>query len=227
MKRAPVAQWQSAGIVSRGPVVRLHPGRSIFLAAAFTLALLSAYMAQPAYAEDQGGQFSSEGLTGSGVVATDEGTHTPSFFAREEARYRRGRFQLAAQLTGQSEKAGVSLEDQATVESVEGFLLVSERVVPGGALAGVVGITRASLGTPGPIRRTWLGGALLGTRDRYLLVGVGEREVVAPGLLAMAAFRAHLREKVGVCGDVAGRYVDGRLKYQARAYAYATVWGTR
>lgn len=171
------------------------------------------------------GEITHETMTGSGVVLTDAGNRTPNFTAREELRYRVGRLQLAVRLDGSAEKAGVDLAEPGTVTTIEAYALGSYRVIGPVAIAGVWGITRPSIGVPGPARETWMAGALVGTRERWVLIGAGVRRVVGDDVSAMAAWRLKVNGKASAVGDVVGIVHGGRLVYQARAGVAVSIAG--
>lgn len=185
------------------------------------LGLMSSYLARPVDAAE----FSHESLTGTGFVLSDAGNRTPNFVAREELRLRTGRLQLAVRLDGSAEKAGVDLAEPGTVTTLEGYLLGSYRIVGPLAVSGVYGWTRPSIGVAGPARETWLAGALIGDRNRWLLIGAGKREVVGDDIAAMAAWRVHVAGKTSTTGDVAGIVRDGRLVFQARVNLALSIAG--
>lgn len=213
-------------------MTRWPKGFRPFVLAAVGLALLSSWMAQPASAEDQQadgifGHVTHESLTGSITLVSDEGTKAPYLFAQEEGRYRVGRFQLAVRIVGSAEKAEASpdLAKPETLTTIEGYVLGSYRVVGPVALAGVYGITRPTIGVPGPVRETWMAGALLGNRARWVLVGAGVRRVVGDDVAAMAAWRLNLAGKTSAIGDAVGVVHGGRLMYQLRAGVAITLAG--
>lgn len=173
--------------------------------------------------------FSSEGSTFTGTLLSDAGTRTPLFGARIAARWRHDiwghELQLAGRLDGLAEKAGVDIENPSTYTTVEGMGLISLQIAGPFAAAGVYGLTRPSIGVEGPTRETWLAGALIGTHERWVLVGVGQRRSLGDEPCLMGAWRINAVGKTSVVGDVAARVIGGKLTYVVRAGGAVQLWG--
>jgi hypothetical protein len=170
-------------------------------------------------------KWSTEGSSWAGTLISNDGTRTPVFAARIEGRWRSGPLTLAARLDALAEKAGVDIQRPDTYTNLEGWGLASFRLYGPGSIAVAYGLERPAIGLPGEIRHGFLAGVLVGTKERWLLVGVGERQSISEDLCGLAAWRIGALGKTALTGDVAARLVGGKLTYVARTGVQVTLWG--
>jgi hypothetical protein len=220
--RAPVAQWQSAGIVSRGSVVRLHPGGSILLSLAFLLLPLSSFAAEPTPQPPLTYRLDTWTLVHVGGTEAK----APIFGARASAVLKVGRFIAGTWYQASATRDGVDVDNPATYESLEVYVLGAVDVVGPFALAGVSGYTRPSIGETGTDQRTWLAGALVGDGrgDRWALLGVGEHEAAGTGTRFLATWHLRIRDRTAFVGDYVGGSATTR---RLRLGVAVQVWGDR